>query len=235
MTDAEVKTGVSWLSHHIVSLVVIAVLTMGAVYGIESLIARHDADSAQRYETILATQAQNTKTLQTQLTIDEQNWTQQRQDDLKLIGQLSTAISQRNQQTAAQVKIDTTLSAQDAASRLTTQTKAGDGDIVPQGNTVIVALPVARQIVGDLDQLGAAILNEADLQKQLDTETQIATSALLDVDAQKKLVASLGQQLVDQKKADDAALVAEKAKARKSKIKWFIAGFLVGLGVGHGL
>lgn len=244
MTDVTSTTPISiiqkdwvWLTQHLVAIVIVVGLALGGVYLVENLIAKHDSATAEKYNTVLTTQAQETKDVETQLQTDEANWTQ-------LITQLTTennklaaSISTRTTQVNAQVKTDATLSSIDAAARIAQQTKATAGEVVAVGDSITLDLPVSRAITSDLDLLPVVQFNLVDAQTQLKNETQIATDAQADVTEQKKLVTAQQNQLVDAQKSCDARVTAANAVARKSKLQWFLAGVGIVLGgvLGHAL
>src|SRR5271154_4197606 len=73
-TDSTIITTIkkdwSWLISHLIVLAFVALLVTGAVYGVTSLIASHDAARSGQFAQILATQEAQTKTLQFQLQQD---------------------------------------------------------------------------------------------------------------------------------------------------------------------
>jgi hypothetical protein len=217
MTDvvSTIKNDYSWLTHHLLMLALVGVLVIGSVYGIESLIAKHDAAKDAQWKSVVAADQQR-------LATDEANWQQQFQVLSAQNTQLLGAISQRGAALAVQQKKDATLSANEAAQRLSEQTKAAPGEVTAQGNNLLVDLPISRQIVIGLDQLPVLQANLTDTKTQLTNETTIAQNAQSDVVAQKKVNA-------DQVEACKAQVADVKAQARKSKLKWFGIGYVAGV------
>lgn len=227
----------SWLLSHLLALVIVGALVVGGIYFVESKIAAHDEATANKYSQILATQTAQTQTLQKQLVTDEANWAQVESQLLAQNAQLTQQISQRNQVVATQVKTDATLSAQDSANRITQQTKAAVGEVTANGNNVILDLPITRTVVADLDELPVAQQDLADTTRQLANETTVATNAQADATDAKKVIVSQTAQLADADKSCKAQIAVVNAKARRSKIKSFLFGaaMVLGLWAGHSL
>lgn len=221
----------AWVIHHLLSLAIVGVLVIGGVYGTESLIAKHDVQNSAKYEAILATQTQQTQTLQKQLSTDEANWAQVEAQLLAQNAQLTKQITARNQAVAIQVQTDATLSATDAAARLTTQTHAAPGEVLASGNDVTIDLPITRAIVSDLDQLPVVQADLTDTKTQLANETVVATNAQTDAIDAKKVIAAQVTQMADADKACKADIATVKAQARKSKWKYLLFGGAIVEGV----
>lgn len=226
----------NYITQHIILLLVIAALVFGSVYGIEGLIAKHDAATASKYETILNTQAGQTKALQQQLSQDSAASAQRDAQYQSTISQLSASIAQRNATEQQQQKTDATLDAVSAAQRLTEQTQASNGEIIAEQNNVQLDLPTARRVVSNLDSIPVISANLADTQKQLTAQEGLTADTKSQLADAKTLIASQNQQQVDTTKACNAQISSLKAQARKSKMKWFLTGLISGftLGLVHG-
>lgn len=208
-TDASITTKIkadySWLTHHLLMLALVGILVIGSVYGVESLIAKHDTAKDAQWKSVVAAD-------QARLATDEANWQQQFQVLSAQNTQLLTAIQARDSALAVQQKKDATLSANDAAQRLAQQTKAAPGEVTAQGNNLLVDLPISRGIVTSLDELFTIRTDLADTKTQLANETTIAGNAQKDLSEQKTANS-------DQVKACAAQVADIKAQARKSKTK----------------
>lgn len=224
-----IKNDLSWIKGHIFLLLAVAILIFVGVYGIESVFAAHDKQKAAETQQILAAAQAQTQLVLTKLLQDEQNWSAQNAQNQQLILTLAQTISKRDAAGQKQQQIDTTLSAKDAAQRLSQQTKAGTGEIVAQGDSVLLDLPVTRQVVQLLDTLPVVQADLADTQKQLGAETVVATNLQANVTEQKTLIDALKTQNTDQVNACKAEVKSLKAEARKGKAKWFGIGFISGL------
>ena len=229
-----VEKDYAWVKMHIAALLVTFVLiggsVVGSVYGVESLIAKHDLATEQRYNTALAGEVANTKAAQDALATTIASFNTQLQALQAQNVQLTQSIAARNAQTQKQVKIDATLDAAETAQRLSTQTSASAGQVqvAPNGSDITVALPITRSIVADLDSLQSSQANLVDTQKELDNTNQLFTSSQQVVAAQKKTIDAQDAQIAGQVKACQTEVDTVKSQARKGKIKWFFIGYVAG-------
>ena len=218
-TDTSVTTKVStdlaWARHHLFLTGVVLVLTFAGIYGVLNLVARDRAANDSKWQAILAAQT-------AQFTEENKKRDAENAASKQEILQIAQSMAARNTQVAQQVKTDATLSAQEAAQRLTQQTKAQPGEVTAQGNNLLVDLPISRGIVTSLDLLPAAQENLTDTQKQLAAQAQISTNLQADVSGLRTLN-------TDQQKACQAQIAAVKAQARKEKLKAFVIGFFSGV------
>ena len=231
-TNSTVTGDLAYLKHHAILLAVVGMLILGGVYGVENLVARHDANNDAKWQSILAAQTAQTQVLQKQLSTDEQNWAQIQASLLAQNANLAADLAKISQKTQEDVKHDATLSAQEAATRLSQQTGATSGEVVVQGNAVVLDLPITRRIVGDLDLLAGTQATLSDTQKQLTNETVLFTNSQADLSETKKLVDSQQTQLTDADKACKAEVAAIKAKHRKTIVKVALACLSIGFGIG---
>jgi hypothetical protein len=227
----------AWLTSHLLALIVVGGLIVGGVLGVEKLVQDHDVANATKYTTLLAQQTQQTQALQKQLQADEAQSAQIEAQLLAQNAQLTKQISARNIAVAAQVKTDATLSTQQAAARLAQQTNASAGEVTASDASVTLDLPITRAVVSDLDELPVVTANLADTTTKLNNETTVATNAQSDLSAADKVITAQTAQMADATKACNAQIAVVKAKARRSKIKSFLVGLGVGLGLwaGHAL
>lgn len=232
-TDTSITTKVSadlaWARHHLFLLAVVLVLAFAGIYGIESLIAKHDQTADAKWQQILALQNAQTQELKQEIAANELKHAQEETQNLALIGQLATAMEKRDAATVKQTKIDATLSAADAAQRLSQQTGAKPGEVTAQGDNLLVDLPISRGIVTSLDLLPTVQADLADTKNQLKAEISIAANAQSDTADQKKLAGKLQTTIDEDGKACDARVADVKSDARKSKTK--IAAIFTVVGV----
>ena len=229
----KLKADWTWFASHLILLAVVGLLVAGAVYGVDSIVARHDAARSTQFAQILATQAEQTKTLQQQLAADEAATAVRDAQYQATIAQLSKSIQVRDANAQKQQQTDTTLDAVSAASRLAAQTGAQSGEISVAGDNVTLDLPITRRVVAAFDELSVA---QADLQ---DTRGQLTAQTGLTVDANTKLadadkvIASQTAQIADGVKSCNAQIKTLKAKQRKNLFKAFFAGVAVGFFGAH--
>jgi hypothetical protein len=227
----------SWLVSHLGALIIVGALIVAGVLGVEKLVQDHDVANATKYTVILQQQQQQTQVLQKQLQADEAQSAVIEAQLLAQNAQLTKEISARNIVVAAQVKTDATLSTQQAAARLAQQTNASVGEVTASDANVSIDLPITRAIVANLDELPVVQANLADTTTKLNNETTVATSAQSDLSAADKVIAAQTLAATDAAKACNAQIAVVKAKARRSKIKSFLVGLGIGLGLwaGHAL
>ena len=212
----------------IIPLLIIALFAAGVVYEIDSLVSRLDAANASKYQSVLVTQAAETKTLQQQLAADSVANAVRDAGYQKTISQLSQSIAIRDANVKKQQAVDNTLDAATAAQRLALQTKAGLGEVNVSGNQVILDLPITRVVVSDLDSIPVLQSDLADTKSQLTAQVALTGDAKKEATDAESVVASQTVQLADSAKSCTAQVAALKATARKSKFRWFGAGFIVG-------
>ena len=222
----------NWIKAHTALLVLAASLAAGSVYGVDALIAKHDAANEKLADARLVTATAQTTAAQNQLAQEQQQLLVLVQQLQAQNAKLSQSISARNTQTATQVKNDASLSAQEAAVRLSAQTQASPGEVVATGDTVVLDLPMSRHVVSDLDLLVTSQADLQDTQTQLANETQLFNKSQDETAAQAKVIADLTGQNKEQVVVCNAQIEVLKASNRKSKIKSFFIGFGVGFVAG---
>jgi len=232
---AVITKDLTWLKTHLVLLVIVVALAVGSVYAIEGLVAKHDIAQEARDQQLLTLVTSQTTDLKTRMAQDEQTAVQRDQQYATIISQLSGTISKQTGQLQQQVKQNATLNATQTARAITDKTKAQLGEVTAVGDNLTLDLPIARQINSDLDTLATTTLQLGETQKQLQAQTSLTTDAVLDATNAKKVIDSQDVQLKDAAKVCTDQINTVKAQARKSKIKWFFAGVLTGLGLAHPL
>ena len=211
----ETKAGVFLTAHHVVLYAALAIVIGIGIYFVESKYAALQEARAQAAEQALAVEKDHNAQLVKQFTDNEAK----RQLELQQIYQ---TIAQIQTQTKVQIIHDKTAPAPEVGHRIETITGVPQGTITlnPQDD-LIVPLPLARDIVVKLDQ------GEADakvvVQQAKVIETQKGT-----ISDQTAIIAEDKKVLVATIDADKKELNAEKANARKGKLKWFGIGFVAG-------
>lgn len=205
------ETDATWIKSHLITTALILLTAFGSVYGVESLIAKHDAQTESKYSQILTQQTAQTA-----------------QDEAALravITSAQAAIAQQQQQitndqkTIASIKATVvTIPAPQVAQEL--------GGTSPDPNTVVLPLDKAQTALAAIEEL-------VPLQDQLSAETKIATDESTVVAQQTKDISDLKTELTDTQNKDNAALTSCKADARKGKLKWFGIGYIAGFVTGH--
>lgn len=228
----KVQADYSWLTHHILMLVIVGVLVIGSVYGIESVIARHDHENALEKQAFAQTLAQQNQTFQAQTQTQINTLVQQNTALQQQIGVLATAITTRDSQLRTQQAQVPALTPDQLSVEWQKDIKnAGNikpilgGYQVDQSAAVaslqaIEAVPVLQQDILDLQtsnkNLGVQIVNETAIyedEKKAHASDNTANKAAID--------------------AQNAKIKDLNAQCRKSKLRWFGLGFLAGLFAAH--
>jgi hypothetical protein len=210
---------VSWVKTHLLLVGVVAALVFGSVYGVESLIANHDAKNAIVLQTLADSQAK--ANAQFQISVKSQIDAIAAQN-AELAAENQTLIKALASRQVIEAKIpvqNSSLSAQDAASAL-------KGQAV--NDQVVLPLPVARDLVTSVQLVPLLQADKADLEKSnglLETEVANGVKAL---DLERTAHTNDNSTNAGTIKARDAEIVAIKADARKGKMKWFFIGYVAG-------
>lgn len=231
VAPAAIKRDLSWLAHHLILVgIIIGVLFLG-VYQIENLMERHDkareAASAQALQLVV----EQVKSLEAHQAQNDAAVAQREAARDVLINSLVATIAKRDAALEQQIKKNATLTAQQAADRLTQQYKAAPGQIVASGDTIIADLPISRQFVNTYDQLIGCTGDLDDTKKLLTAEQARTADLKTQVADRDGVVKGKNDELVKQKGNYEDQIKTLKDGARKSKLKWFAAGFVLGTGV----
>jgi hypothetical protein len=236
-TDSTIITTIkrdwSWLVSHLIVLAFVALLVVGAVYGVDSIVAKHEAAQEGKYAQILKQQETQTTLLQQQLAQDAAQAEIRDAQYQATIAQLSKSIQVRDTSAKKQQQTDSTLNAVSAAARLAQQTNAQAGEITVANDNITLDLPITKDVVTKLDALTQVQADLQDEQNEFAAQvglTNDANTKLADAD---KVIASQTLQLTDSTKACQAQVKALKAHYRKKLIKVgvisYVAGFVSGV------
>lgn len=202
------------LKSHIVSVCLIVALAFGGIYGVESLVAKHDSATATRYEVLAKQQSDQNAQLQANI--------QKRLDSLEAQNAVLTlALSKRQ---TVEVTIPTTngsLSAQETATKLVDTTNAKPGEVTALQDALTVDLPVAHVLLDDAQLVPLLQADKADLSKELVNSNQALS-------LEKTAHTSDNTTGAANLKACQVEIVSVKAQARKSKLRWFAVGYASG-------
>jgi hypothetical protein len=217
---AEKSVGVFLSAHHIVLYVLLASSALTGVYLVESKLSSIAQAKAAAAEQALAVEKDHSAQLAAAFAANE---AQRQKDNAAFVA----SITQIQAQAKTQVVIDRTLPVKDTGHRIEDLTGFKQGTVVFDPNdNLIVPLPLGREIVARLDQ-GAA---DAQTVVKQDSVIKNLTATVNDENA---IIVEDKKVLAEQIVADTKVLNAEKAKARKSKLRWFGLGFLAGIFAGH--
>jgi len=230
VTNAEttVKKELSWIANHLILMGIFIVTLFLGVYSVETLIEKHDEKKAQQANIALQVVVDQVKKLEEHQAQNDAAVAQREAARDALIQSLVATIAKRDAALDQQIKKNATLTAQQAAARLSDQYKTQSGEIIASGDTIIADLPLARSFVNTFDQLSACSANYLDIQKQLVTEQARTADLKTQISDRDSTIAGKNDELSKQKTKYEADIVVLKAQARKSKLKWFGAGVVVG-------
>lgn len=216
---------INWVKGHVILLAIVAGLTFGGIYSIESIIAKHDAQQAVAYKALADAQAEQNKAFQNQIqsevkALADQNAALEAQN-----ATLINALQARQRAEESLPKQNTNLTTAEAANKIAELTQ---GEAHPQGSDVVVDTPTAQKIVTGFEVMELLKQDKADLQKQNDNFVQEIKNDEVRFELEQKAHASDNSANDAKLKASDAALTSCKADLRKSKLKWFGIGVIVG-------
>jgi hypothetical protein len=217
----------AYLRQHLILLALVLLLAFGGIYGVESLIAKHDHENALEKQAFAQTLQQQNQTFQAQTqsqinTLVQANTVLQQQ-----VGVLATAITTRDSQLRTQQAAVPQLTPDQLSVEWQKDIKnAGNikpivgGYQVDQAAAVasvqaIEAVPVLQQDIADLQtsnkNLGVQFVNEVAIyedEKKAHKSDKDADKATID--------------------ARDGTIKDLKSDIRKGRFKWFAIGFIAG-------
>jgi hypothetical protein len=208
-------------------LLVGAVLYAG-IYRVDVLIQHHDSAAA---DVALANEKQATLVAQAaQLSAEEAA------DKYKATAEAAqaanAALAAKNkslsQSLATQQAKDLGMDLPQLAQRWTQLVPSAGLSVSKNSDSLEIVDKGAHDTVAMLEQVPVLQQQLADTNKELVNETALAGSANTAFQSCETAGAALQKELDAVKVADAAELKAEKAKARKSKLKWFLGGFVAG-------
>jgi hypothetical protein len=209
------KFGVWLTAHHIVLYALLAAAIGLGIYQFESKYATVQEARADAAEKALATEKDHSTQLatafqQAQAQRDQQN------------AQFQQTILALQKQTQVQIVHDQALPAPALGHRIEDITGFRQGTItLDASQDLVVPLPLGKEIVAKLDQG----LSDAQTVVQ---QAGIIKNQVTTISDQAAIIVSDKTVLEGQIKADAKVLSDTKAECRKSKLKWFGAGIVVG-------
>jgi len=215
LIGVEKRVGIYLSVHHIVLYVLLAGALLTGVYLVESKLSSLAEAKAAAAEQALAVEKDHSAQLAAAFAANE---AQRQKDNAAFIA----SITQIQAQAKTQVVIDRTLPVKDTGHRIEDLTGFKQGTVVfDSSDNLVVPLPLGREIVARLDQGIADAQTVVKQDNVIKNQTAtIADQASIIVEDKKVLAAQID--------TDTKVLNAEKAKARKSKLKYFGAGVIVG-------
>lgn len=224
-----------WLTTHLILVLVLVAVVFGSVYYVNSVIERHDEARQSADAKVLAQAVQQTTTLEAALAADQKASAVRDAQASATISSLLSSLAARDAALKTTLAQNASLTAAQAAQKLTQRTGAVPGEITAVGNTVVADLPTAIKFVNAFDQLTAAqadLVADAGIIDETNVKLNDANKSLSDANA---LVASQKTQLTDADKVCKDQIAVVKAKARKHGFWAALGGIIGGIVLGHAL
>jgi hypothetical protein len=222
----------NWLKTHVILLLIVGVLTFGGVYGVESLVAKHDAATAAKYESIAADAAKQNAQIQAQTQAQIAQLASQNVQLEAQISQLSQAISNRDAELIKQQAKVPTLTPVQVASSIQPFLSKGTATAQSTGE-VLLDKTGSQEILVQLEELPVDRANMADLSTEISKQNiEIVNLSTSNGSLQTALTSEKTSHTADNE-ANAKEVTKLKADARKSKLKWFGIGVVVGF-IGRG-
>lgn len=185
----------------------------------QAVIAQHDLDNVKQQAATMAqvVQQQEAVIQQQRAALDAQSQA------------LQVAIASRNVTVIQQQKKDSTLPPTELAARLATLAGVPVTDVTAQaGNTVQLSQSASVTVTEKLELIPVQQADIADLQSEIANDQKVIVGQDTDLKLKAQIIVQDGVVLKAQIDADQKELKAVKAAARKSKVKWFVAGYVAG-------
>lgn len=145
---------------------------------------------------------------------------------------LAAQVAARDQQKNEQVKADQTAAPSALAARWSGLLALAPDDVAPAGNdTYVVKDQAARTTVENLENVKVLVDDDQDQRAANAAQAGQLADLQKTTDLYAKTTLGLQAELTDEKKACVAQVAQVKAQARRSKLRWFLAGFVAGAAI----
>jgi hypothetical protein len=225
---------VTWLKTHLILVAIAASLVFGSVYGVESIISKHDDKNAIVLQTLADSQAKANVQFQQGIKLQLDSIAAQ---NAQLAAENATLINALAARQVVEKKIPVAVASETSLEVAADLKKATNGTVgilkSPDGDLIQLDLPTAKGVLTSVQLVPLLQQDKTDLEKSnglLQTEVANGVKAL---DLERTAHANDNTTNAGTIKARDAEIVAVKAECRKSKLKWFGIGVVVGF-VGRG-
>jgi hypothetical protein len=225
--ETKLKTDYTWLQTHILNLAITGLLVLGGIYGVESIIARHDALVSNHYDALAAQSAVQNQVIQKQTADQISQLAAQNSQLQSQVSSLAQAISSRDAALLTLQKQVVNMQPPALAAEWPKYITHGTVTALPDG--VKLDTPAAQDSLQQLESVPVLQADKKNLQDQTAnqaveiTNDQTSLKASFDALANEKL-----SHIADQK-ACEADKKTLKAQARKGKLKAFFLGVVTGL------
>lgn len=230
---ADAAVAKTWLQKH-ERIVLSIILSAAALFGTSKylgVVEHHDDQQTTIAQQTLAVQKSKDDAAAAATAQDVKQYQVLVQNLSQQNAQLAAAATNRTVVLQQQQETDKTLPMPDLGDRWTQLAGLKQGDLTATTAGITVTPAGALDTVQELEQVPVLKANLADAQTQITNGQAELAKANTVVTDQAKQIDGLNTELVDQKSADDKTLAAEKASARKGKLRSFFYGVGVGAGV----
>lgn len=214
---------------HLVLAVIAGVVLWFGIGKVDQLIANHDHAALQQAQVVAQVQADKTAAIAAQVVqqaVQFQSLAEKAQVQ-------NVALIQANAQLAAalakQQKTDATLPPSDLVSRLNVLVPQAGAVLTTKPDGVILPTQGTIAVVQQLEQVPVLSTQLENERTQLGNAQELLTASSQQVATLDTEVGSLNLQLGDDAKVCAVQIATVKADARKSKKRWFLAGYVAGL------
>lgn len=216
-----------WFKHHLISLALVVVLSFGAIYGVESMMAkaRHEAFlqaqaiSQQQDKTNAVVQAQNKATIDA---LVQQN--SQLQQQVTAVLQVNAQLTANLEKQKIEIK---TLPSPALAAKWGGAAEEPAPQIDAQGD-FIVPLPLAQKSTIALISVPVLVVENKNLTEAMDKQKVIIANDATALKSEQDAHKSDNTTCTVDKNTLNKEISDVKAQARKDKSKWAVIGGILG-------
>jgi hypothetical protein len=198
-----------------------------AIGRVDKLVANHDSANLKQAQVVASQQAEKNQALAAQAALQAAQY----QALAAKVDAENAALVQANATLSAalvkQQKIDATLPPTELVARLNTLVPQADATVTPTGVTLPEAGAVATvQQLEQVPVLNSELSNTKEQLENVDSLLKVSTGQVATLNDE---VSGLKLEAVDSAKVCTAQIATVKAEARRSKRRWFVAGFVAGI------
>jgi hypothetical protein len=146
--------------------------------------------------------------------------------------QLQKAVQVRTTQLITQTSADNKMTDPQLIARWEQLTKIPATDLTATSTGAVITTAGAEATVTMLEEVPTLTANSEAQAEIIQNDAKLVDASNVLIDKQTTEIAGLNTEIADEKKACTAEVTLVKAQARKSKLKWFGAGFIVGFVAG---
>ena len=214
---SKITTDLAWLKGHLILLAIVGVLILGGIYGVESLQAKHDHEQFLQNQALLQTVVQQNQITQQESKARIDSLAQQNAAVLQQLATLEASIAARDAQLFKDREQVKTLPPVQLSAKWGEAAKEPAPPIDANGNFV-APLPLVQKSVDALITLPVLTQDNADLKKQVQDQTTIATNNDLKFQSEVKAHTSDNNTCKATVETKNSEIKDLKASARKREI-----------------